>query len=120
MNAWTCWNTLLGRALARVFRCQHDGNYADVRLYRPGTWLNTNFFIKYNVLAVTIGDNVCRVDQSQHTLNHETVHVFQFRRLGPLFLPVYYLASFWAWIVTGNGYWENVFEQAARDQSGEP
>ena len=58
---------------------------------------------------------------------HEWVHVRQYERWGPLFLPAYLLSSLVLWIAGREPYWENPFEveayaadreRAAEDQPG--
>ena len=47
---------------------------------------------------------------------HEWVHVRQYERWGPLFLPAYLLSSALLWIAGRNPYWENPFEVEAYDE----
>ena len=51
--------------------------------------------------------------------DHEQVHVRQVERWGPIFIPAYLLASFWAWRRGGHYYLDNVFERDARRHCGE-
>jgi hypothetical protein len=44
---------------------------------------------------------------------HELVHVRQYERWGPLFVPAYFLASLAAWIAGKNVYRDNRFEREA-------
>lgn len=67
------------------------------------------------VAAITFGHVVLGVnrDALRRTSAHERVHVRQYERWGPLFIPAYLLASAWA-IVTGAGaYRGNWFEREA-------
>ncbi len=50
---------------------------------------------------------------------HERVHVDQYERWGPLFLPAYGLSSLWQWLHGRSPYWYNHFEVQARQLSGE-
>ncbi|MCA8998558.1 MAG: hypothetical protein KDA80_16280 [Planctomycetaceae bacterium] len=47
------------------------------------------------------------------TRNHERVHVKQYERWGPIFIPAYLLASLWLKIRGRKGYWDNPFEREA-------
>ena len=47
---------------------------------------------------------------------HERVHVAQYERWGPFFLPAYVAASLWAFARGGDFYLDNVFERAAREK----
>jgi hypothetical protein len=46
---------------------------------------------------------------------HELVHVRQYERWGPLFVPVYLAASAWQWLRGRHPYWDNPFEREAYD-----
>lgn len=66
--------------------------------------------------AITFGHVVLAVDEvDPDTLRHELVHVTQYERWGPLFVPVYLAASVVAWIRGRHPYRDNPFEVAARD-----
>jgi hypothetical protein len=45
---------------------------------------------------------------------HEHVHVRQWERWGPLFLPAYFASSAWAWLRGRDPYLANAFEREAR------
>ena len=65
--------------------------------------------------AITFGDVVLYEDSRLVPIlhAHERVHVRQYRRWGPLFLPAYGLESVYQWLRTGDGYRRNRFEVAA-------
>lgn len=71
--------------------------------------------------AMTLGHVV--IGRDPHCLDycrdHEQVHVRQAERWGPAFLPVYLLASVWAWARGGHYYYDNPFEIDARRACGE-
>jgi hypothetical protein len=46
---------------------------------------------------------------------HELVHVRQYERWGPFFLPAYSLCAVWLWLRGRHGYWDNPFEREAYD-----
>src|SRR5207302_1558604 len=52
-------------------------------------------------------------------IRHELEHVRQWSRLGPLYLPLYGLASFVAILAGRNRYLDNTFEVAARARETE-
>jgi len=51
------------------------------------------------------------------TRDHEHVHVRQYERWGPFFIPAYFFASGLAWMRGGNSYRDNVFEIEAYDKA---
>ena len=62
--------------------------------------------------AMTLGHVILgvTVDELDSTRTHEWVHVRQYERWGPAFIPVYLLASGWQWLRGGNCYLDNPFE----------
>jgi hypothetical protein len=65
--------------------------------------------------AITFGHVVVSIDNLDlGTLDHELVHVRQYERWGPLFVPAYGIASLWARSKGGHLYRDNPFEIAAR------
>lgn len=66
--------------------------------------------------AVTFGHVVLGTDARalERTRAHERVHVRQYERWGPLFLPAYLLAGAHAWLRGGHPYRDNRFEIEAR------
>lgn len=52
------------------------------------------------------------------TRAHERVHVAQYERWGPLFLPAYAAASLWARVLGRDAYLDNRFEREARRRAG--
>lgn len=70
--------------------------------------------------AVTLGHVVIADDQRDlnRLRQHERVHVRQYERWGPLFLPAYALSSLWQWINRRHPYWDNRFEVEAYAKSG--
>lgn len=65
--------------------------------------------------AITLGHVVLGRDAQAlaHTRAHERVHVSQYERWGPLFVPAYVAASAWAAMRGGHFYDDNVFEREA-------
>jgi hypothetical protein len=67
------------------------------------------------IAAVTLGHVVVGASQADldRTRLHERVHVRQYERWGPLFIPAYFAASGWVWWRGGHPYLENPFEVEA-------
>jgi hypothetical protein len=59
---------------------------------------------------VILGQNLEKLDYAR---NHEHVHVEQYMRWGPFFLPMYALTSFLCWRKGKDVYFENLFEKEA-------
>ncbi len=70
------------------------------------------------VEAITFGHVVLGCDAATlaGTRAHERVHVRQYERWGPLFIPLYLGASAWAWAAGQDPYRDNVFEREAMTQ----
>jgi hypothetical protein len=67
--------------------------------------------------AITFGHVVLARDAAslEWTRSHERVHVRQYERWGPLFIPLYLAASAWALACGRHPYRDNVFEREAMD-----
>lgn len=50
---------------------------------------------------------------------HERVHVRQYERWGPLFIPAYLACSLYLWLRRGHPYWDNPFEVEAYASDGQ-
>ena len=71
--------------------------------------------------AITFGHVVLCVDKiDERTFEHELVHVRQYERWGPFFVPAYFVASAVARSRGGHAYRDNRFEAAARVTAEEP
>ncbi|HEU4335146.1 MAG TPA: hypothetical protein VFT32_11675 [Candidatus Eisenbacteria bacterium] len=72
--------------------------------------------------AVTLGHVVLAMTQRdlEESRAHERVHVRQYERWGPLFLPAYALASLWAWVRGRDPYTGNRFEREAVARTAAP
>lgn len=73
------------------------------------------------IAAMTLGHVVVArdLDALESTRAHERIHVHQYERWGPFFVPAYACASVIAWIRRGDAYRDNVFERQARQRAGE-
>ena len=65
--------------------------------------------------AMTLGHVILGCDQEclDHSRDHEHVHVRQYERWGPLFIPAYLGASVWCWWRGFDTYYDNPFEREA-------
>lgn len=70
--------------------------------------------------AMTLGHVVLARDYDLLLITraHERVHVRQCERWGPLFIPAYIVASFWAWVTGRRPYKDNFFERQAFHLAG--
>lgn len=71
------------------------------------------------IAAMTLGHVVIARDEHalERTRAHERVHVDQYERWGPCFLPAYACASAIAWARRGDAYLDNAFERQARQRT---
>jgi hypothetical protein len=69
----------------------------------------------YAFSAVTMGHVILGVNHAalSELRRHEHVHVRQYERWGPLFLPAYFASSLLAWVRGRDPYRENHFEREA-------
>lgn len=122
---WTSPNTLLGLVIGGVGMC--FGGRARIRghaveFYDGGTkWFMQRLPHGQFTLALTLGHTI--LGQTDASLDisrdHETVHVRQYERWGPFFLPAYFLSSTYMWLVGRRFYRDNPFEREAYDADGE-
>ncbi len=70
----------------------------------------------FGVVAITLGHVILGRDEStlQVLRAHEQVHVRQYERWGPLFVPAYLANSAWQWLRGRHPYLDNRFERQAR------
>jgi hypothetical protein len=70
---------------------------------------------RHPIAAITLGHVVLGRDPGclERTRAHERVHVGQYQRWGPAFLPAYLLASLLARLSGGDAYLDNRFERQA-------
>ena len=83
------------------------------------TWILKKMLPPGGAAALTIGHVIW--GQSAESLDvcraHEHVHVRQYERWGPLFLPAYLACSAWLWWRGKDAYRDNPFEIAAYNHS---
>lgn len=112
--AWAAPWSALGLLLSLSFRTRSFTR--GVVLAEGATWPRK---LGWRYRAVTFGHVVLCVDDADDDLmTHELVHVRQYERWGPLFVPVYLLASAIARLRGGRAYADNHFELAARSSGG--
>lgn len=79
------------------------------------TWVLQHAPLVGNAMAMTLGHVV--IGQTSMLLDmarrHELVHVRQYERWGPLFLPMYGIFSCWLWWHGRDPYRDNPFEREA-------
>ena len=108
--AWAAPGSLIGILLAPLFRERFVTR--GVLLCEGASWPRR---LGWRYRAITFGHVVLAVDElDEDTLDHELVHVGQYERWGPLFVPAYLVAGALARIRGGDAYRDNPFEVAAR------
>jgi hypothetical protein len=71
------------------------------------------------VQAQTLGHFVfARGPVPAEILAHECEHIRQWSRLGPFYLPLYFVSSAVAFLGGRRPYWDNFFESSARKRAG--
>ena len=122
LTIWTFPNTLLGLAIGylgvfsggkvqRVDGCWefHGGIVTRLLRFAP---------TGSGAMAMTLGHTI--LGQTQAALDiaraHEHVHVRQYEKFGPFFIPAYFAASFYAWVNRKDAYRDNIFEVEAFDK----
>jgi len=80
--------------------------------------LQSRFVLTGGCSAMTLGHVILGQDSEclARSRDHEHVHVAQYRRWGPFFLPAYFTAAAWLRLRGKNPYWENPFERAAYER----
>ena len=107
---WAGMWSLVGLTLAPFFR--RRSIVRGVLLCEGAAWPGR---LGWRYRAITFGHVVLAVDElDPQTLRHELVHVRQYERWGPLFVPAYLLESARAGARGGHAYRDNSFEIAAR------
>ncbi len=99
----------------RVFRI--DGTVEFCGGILP--WLLRKAPISGGASAITLGHTVLgrTLEDLDRCRDHEQVHVRQYERWGPLFVPAYFIASLVAWSKGKDPYLDNPFEKEAFDNS---
>ena len=116
---WASPATLLG--LVCALPALHRGGFAVVdgviEAHGPlvGNALRYLTPLDGGAAAMTFGHVVLARDviALNSTRTHERVHVRQYERWGPFFIPAYLLASVWAKLRGRHAYFDNPFEREA-------
>ena len=113
---WTALGILVGtlglgtggrvRRRGRVLEF-YGGAVARLLRWAPGTGCGA---AAMTLGHVVLGQTSAALDR---TRSHELVHVRQYERWGPLFVPAYLLCSAFNWLRGGDGYRDNPFEREA-------
>jgi hypothetical protein len=115
---WALPATLLGLPLAALALAGGRIQVVDAAIEAHGPWLRwllSSCLPLSGVAALTLGHVVIGCDEHALACSraHERVHVRQYERWGPFFLPAYLLASVYAALRGGHFYRDNVFEREA-------
>jgi hypothetical protein len=114
--AWAAPWSLLGLLLAPFFRTRRV--VTGALLCEGASWPRR---LGWRYRAITFGHVILCVDRADEALlAHELVHVRQYERWGPLFIPAYLVASMWTRARGRRAYADNPFELAARAPSAGP
>ncbi|MGH8197946.1 MAG: signal peptide prediction [Steroidobacteraceae bacterium] len=117
--AWATPNSLIGLIAGIVILC-FGGRMQRVRgaiEFSGGliaSWV-TSEAVACRYHAITLGHAILGTDETALSCarEHEHVHVRQYERWGPFFLPAYFASSAWQIILGRSGYRDNCFEREA-------
>lgn len=114
---WASPNTAIGLVLTGLnLLTRGEASVVDGVVESHGgavAWaLRNHPLMKQGVAAMTIGHVVVGLDEDRLNLTriHERVHVEQYARWGPFFLPAYLGSSVWCLCTKKDPYRDNVFE----------
>jgi len=122
---WASPNSLIGLVFAPIVGLTGGGLalvQGVLELHGPFiAWmLRTCVPIRGGAAAITFGHVVLGRDRHAlaATRTHERVHVRQYERWGPAFIPAYLVAAVWGLVMGAGAYQGNVFElEAIRGES---
>lgn len=82
---------------------------------RAVAWVLQHFPFSGPIVALTLGHVILGVDEEALELfrSHELIHVRQYERWGPLFIPAYFFSSLAARLKGKDSYLDNRFEAEA-------
>ncbi len=120
---WAAPNSLLGLALGTVMlvfgaRARAIRGVAEF----SGGWIGSLLVspaVACPYRALTLGHVILATDHValECSRAHEHVHVRQYERWGPFFLPAYVASSLWQLLIGRRCYRDNYFERQAFDRS---
>jgi hypothetical protein len=117
--AWAAPNTVFGFVAGLVMLCLGGRlRWVAGTAEFGGGWLGRFFArlpARWRFGAITIGHVILGPSQAdlRACRGHEHVHVRQYERWGPFFLPAYALSSAWQILRGRRGYRDNFFERQA-------
>jgi hypothetical protein len=117
--AWASPWTLLGLIVGLAAVASGGGGQRVGRVleFHGGwlRWLLTRVPIAGGASAMTLGHTVLARTPADldRTREHERIHVAQYERWGPAFVPAYLACSAWLWLRGRHVYWDNPFEREA-------
>lgn len=121
---WASPATLLGLFIGAMGLCTRGGIRRRGRIieFWGGfvTYLLRRMPITGGAGAMTFGHVVLGRDPTSldYSREHELVHVRQYERWGPLFIPAYLACSTVLWCRGRNAYYDNPFEREAYEHCG--
>lgn len=116
---WASPWTLFGALLGLCGLCSGGGfqSRLGVLEFHGGicAWLLRKAPLSGGAAAITFGHTVLARSEADldYTRAHERVHVEQYERWGPFFVPAYLLCSAWLLFRRKSPYWDNPFEREA-------
>ena len=120
---WASPNTLLGLLIGTTGilfggKCQIERGCFEF-YGGPIQKLLTLVPIGSGALAMTIGHTILGQTKAGLAVvrDHEHIHVKQYERWGPLFIPAYFLSSAFMWLNNKDPYRDNPFEVEAYDKA---
>ncbi|NLY00018.1 MAG: hypothetical protein GXY83_28300 [Rhodopirellula sp.] len=119
-SPWTMVGLTIGLlALIKGGQIQRTGRVLEFWGIGPAFFLNTFPLIR-GASAVTFGHAVLARDRTclEWSRSHELVHVRQYERWGPLFVPAYLFWWVFLWLTGRHPYFDNPFEREAFRVSG--
>lgn len=118
---WALPNTLIGAPAVPLVlltrgRVRLVGGVVEVSGPLLAFLLRRCTLVPGGVAAITFGHIVLGGDECalDLTRRHERIHVEQYERWGPAFIPAYLAASGWSWLRGTGAYHGNYFERQAR------
>lgn len=116
---WAAPNTLIGIIIGLLLFGRFRVLDGVIEIHSPGiSRLLRSLWVP--AAAMTLGHVVIGRDRDclDSTRSHERIHVSQYERWGPAFLPAYLSASVWMWLRGRDPYMDNPFEVEAYANDG--
>jgi hypothetical protein len=114
-SPWTLFGLLIG--LAGLLTGGSAHRVDRILEFHGGliTWGLGRMPISGGAAALTLGHVVIGrdLDSLERCREHELVHVAQYERWGPFFIPAYFLSSAYEWFRGRDPYRDNMFEREA-------